>query len=270
MKEASNKGRKASASMQAMETLDLEEVKRRYPKAKANAANLLPRLAQLGSFSSGSRILDVGAAQGRFVAACKEMGFEAAGVEPWGPAIEMSREFGRSLDMILDIRHGTAEMLPFDERTFDIVHAMSVIEHVDDAQRAFDEAYRVLKPGGVFWFLTASSVCPKQQEIQGVPLFGWYPDRLKRRIMKWACESRPHLVGHTQRPAIHWFTPWKARRMLRKSGFRTVFDRWSLPLAPGSSVGKRRSFAIIRSTPVTKLLADVLRPCCSYAAVKPL
>jgi len=52
---------------------------------------------------------------------------------------------------------------------FDIVLAMSVKEHVQDLDKALEEIYRVLKPGGLFWFYSPSSMCPFQGEIKGFP-----------------------------------------------------------------------------------------------------
>jgi len=168
----------------------------------------------------------------------------------------------------ITVLDGIAENLPFESEQFDIVHASSVIEHVLDAEAAFKEAYRVLKAGGVFWFSSASSMCPCQDEIRGFPCFGWYPDRLKRRIMEWAKTKRPHLVGHTETPAINWFTPWKARRMLRKAGFRAVYDRWDLRLPAEGGKAYRLALRFVRLCAVTKIFADIVIPSCSYAAIK--
>jgi len=44
---------------------------------------------------------------------------------------------------------GRIDALPFPDRTFDLVCALDVIEHVDDDRRVFGEISRVLKPGGV-------------------------------------------------------------------------------------------------------------------------
>lgn len=42
--------------------------------------------------------------------------------------------------------------LPFSDRTFDLVCAFDVIEHVEDDQRVFSEVSRLLKDHGVFMF----------------------------------------------------------------------------------------------------------------------
>jgi len=107
-----------------------------------------------------------------------------------------------------------------------------------------------------------------QAEIRGFPGFGWYPDGLKRRIMYWAQEHRPELIGHTGAPAIHWFTPPKAYRMLRGVGFGKIYDRWDLRGADEGGRAYQIVLRLIRSSPATKLLADIALPACSYAAVK--
>jgi hypothetical protein len=86
--------------------------------------------------------------------------------------------------------------------------------------------------------------------------------------MDWAKRSRPELIAHTSQPAYHWFTPWKARRLLREAGFTRVLDRWDLRLPDEGGRRYRAALAVIRSSAVTKTIADVIVPTCSYAAIK--
>lgn len=44
--------------------------------------------------------------------------------------------------------------LPFEADTFDIVCSLAVIEHLENTDHFLREAYRVLKPGGVFYIST--------------------------------------------------------------------------------------------------------------------
>jgi len=240
----------------------------RLPAADADARRLLTSLQRLVDLPESLDILDVGAAAGLFVLAANRMGHRAVGVEPWDGARRVAAQLAQREGVDVPMLAGAAEELPVEPGRFDVVRAMSVIEHVRDPQAAFAEAFRALRPGGVFWFFAASSVCPRQGEISGFPLFGWYPDGLKRRIMLWARDHRPELVGHSKTPAMNWFTPAKARRMLRVAGFREVCDRWQLPRPVELGAAKRAVLAVVRSSPVTRLLADVLRPSCAYAAIK--
>ena len=45
---------------------------------------------------------------------------------------------------------------PFEDETFDIIFSKSVIEHLQNPDFLFDEAYRLLKPNGVFICMTPS------------------------------------------------------------------------------------------------------------------
>jgi SAM-dependent methyltransferase len=49
---------------------------------------------------------------------------------------------------------GTATDLPFPDRSFDTVVAFQVLEHVEDPAAMIREAFRVLRPGGVFILTT--------------------------------------------------------------------------------------------------------------------
>ena len=252
---------------QAAELRPLDLARSIADREAAHARKVMSRLRKLRPLDS-VRILDIGAAQGLFLIACAEAGYDVVGIEPNAGARDVARTLAREHGVSLEIIDGMAENLPLPDASVDVVHAKSVIEHVDDAAKTFREVYRVLRPGGVFWFNTASSMSPLQNEIRGFPGFGWYPDPIKRRVMDWAISHKPHLIGHTTRPAYHWFTPWKARRMLFEAGFSTVFDRWDLRRSNEGGAFQRRVLGLIRSSYATKLIADVVVPGCSYAAIK--
>ncbi len=62
-----------------------------------------------------------------------------------------------SLDKNLLIKNktvGVVEKLPFESNFFDLAVSEWVLEHLNDAEKAFQEIYRVLKPRGKVVFLT--------------------------------------------------------------------------------------------------------------------
>jgi ubiquinone/menaquinone biosynthesis C-methylase UbiE len=252
----------------AKERLSLEASLADLPARKRWAAVVLSRLKRITTVPSGARILDVGAGSGGGLVAFAQLGYRCEGIEPWGPAQETAAELARTTNVSIRIVAGKAESMPFEARIFDVVHASSVIEHVADLDAALAEIYRVLKVGGVFWFSAASSLCPLQEEISGFPFFGWYPNALKLAIMNWAKDARPHLVGFTRTPAVNWFTPGKARAVLKKHGFKKVYDRWDLRGDDEIGARYRPAFRLVRRSPIARTLADIVVSGCSFAAVK--
>lgn len=256
--------------MPATEQLSLDDALARLPGSEAYARTILTRLQSIRPLPPESTaVVDIGAAQGRFVIGCARLGYRAIGIEPWETARETAIRLAMLAGTDTQVLPGTAEATGLPSGQFDVVTAASVIEHVLDPQAAFQEAYRILKPGGIFWFCTASSRCPRQREISGFPFFGWYPDPVKRRVMAWAQQHKPRLVNYTEAPAINWFTPGKAKRMLRQAGFRhVVYDRWDLRQPSEGGTAYQWGLRVVKLGSGTKLLADLLLPGCAFAVVK--
>ncbi|MEK7624732.1 MAG: methyltransferase domain-containing protein [Patescibacteria group bacterium] len=130
---------------------------REYDKKKAyldsfEKKQLLPLLGNL----TGRKILDVGAGTGRLAIELSKLGAEVT-------ALDVSEEMLKELKRKNSARGGSAlggknivtivgdaESLPFRAETFDIVVAAFLIVHLKDPRSFFDEAYRVLKSGGIF------------------------------------------------------------------------------------------------------------------------
>jgi ubiquinone/menaquinone biosynthesis C-methylase UbiE len=188
-------------------------------------------------------------------------------VEPWEPAIEVSRDLAEATGVQLDIRPGVAESLPFEDASVDFVNAYSVLEHVDDPDQVLREVFRVLRRPGAFLFSTTSAISPFQVEIAGFPLFPWYPPPLQRRIMAWATEKRPALVGNTTRPAIHWFKHRDIRRSAREAGFTEVVNRWQLRRGErDDAIG--RVIDLAGSNRAVRLAGDIAASGMEYLVVK--
>ncbi len=252
----------------ATETRSLEWCLKEYPKIEKDATEVIQQIKSKVSFDLNSRILDIGAAQGLFMIALKRLGYQCEGIEPSNQAHRVSKELEKKFNLKLNLTKGFAESLSFKQSSFDVVIGMGVIEHVKDVRTVLSEVYNVLKPGGGFYFLTASSLSPKQNEIRFFPFFSWYPDNIKRKIMKWALKHKPSLIGYTHTPAVNWFTPWKAKKLLKAAGFKKIYDHWDLLPEQCLGQNKRNPLKLIGSNRALRLLADVIKSECSYLAVK--
>jgi 2-polyprenyl-6-hydroxyphenyl methylase/3-demethylubiquinone-9 3-methyltransferase len=256
------------AKHQAAESRSIERVHSLVDSNAVYTRQKLKRIEAQFGIGPPARVLDIGSAQGLFVIAANELGYDCIGVEPSPEARRTAEELGARLGVANPVSAGWAEDLPFEDASFDVIHASSVFEHVIELKKALSEAARVLRPGGVLWFSSASSVCPRQHEIAKVPFFGWYPLPLKRRVMYWARDRHPDLIGGTDTPAIHWFTPRSATRMLHEAGFTDVVGRWQLRQLNEQSGWKRQAVAAVKNRKILSLAADVVVPGCSYAAVR--
>lgn len=246
----------------------MEAILETLPEQTKWAEVVFSRLRRIAAIPEDAVVLDVGSAGGGFLVGCSRLGYRCEGIEPWEEARRNTSRLAKVLGIQLSCVNGRAESIPFDNDTFDVVHASYVMEHVSDVKKSFGEVYRVLRPGGVFWFSAASAMCPLQYEIRGFPLFGWYPERVKRRIMNWAKDAKPSLVGYAKTPAINWFTPWKARELLTRQGFRQTYDRWEIRGLDEGGHLHRVVLKAIRATALSRITADILIPNCAYAAVK--
>src|SRR6202795_2737511 len=94
------------------------------------------------------QVLDVGCGGGSVAKAVKR---ERPDLEVFGCDLSESalKTAGASPDGV-DFRLATAERLPFEDGTFDLVWIFDVLEHVEDPERVLREVARVLKTGAGF------------------------------------------------------------------------------------------------------------------------
>jgi SAM-dependent methyltransferase len=128
----------------------------RADRAIAPLRRLIERdkLRFLGDLGAGSRILEVGAGDGSFVAAMRAAEFDARGVEPSRRAVTAAGAHG------IPVAQGTIEESEPDGPV-DAVVAWHVLEHVDDPAAALGRMRGWLRPGG-----TLVVACPNLSSLQ--------------------------------------------------------------------------------------------------------
>lgn len=88
------------------------------------------------------RILDVGCGTGTMLGYLSEFG-QVQGVDASESAIAFCRERG-----LENVRHVPDGALPFPDRSFELVTAFDVIEHIEDDGAALRDLRRLIAPGG--------------------------------------------------------------------------------------------------------------------------
>ena len=121
--------------------------------AENSAAHLVPMLIEKAFQNPTLSLLDVGAGSGTITASL-------ARYIPQGRVVaaDLSKEIlGKALQHAesvgahnVEVRQGNAYELPFEDGSFDVVHASQMLAHLDDPVKAVREMVRVAKkPGGV-------------------------------------------------------------------------------------------------------------------------
>ncbi|HSX12154.1 MAG TPA: bifunctional 2-polyprenyl-6-hydroxyphenol methylase/3-demethylubiquinol 3-O-methyltransferase UbiG [Rhabdochlamydiaceae bacterium] len=138
---------------------DLEEMwyeSHDHPIALLRAENVLrnPWIEKVIEEKIGNccAVLDVGCGGGFLTNDLAKKGHRVSGID----LSENSLNMARKNDVTNSVQYflASAYELPFPAETFDVVSAMDLLEHVEKPECVIQEASRVLKKGGLFFFHT--------------------------------------------------------------------------------------------------------------------
>ncbi|MGN6200862.1 MAG: class I SAM-dependent methyltransferase [Solirubrobacterales bacterium] len=116
-----------------------------------------------------------------------------------------------------------AEVLPFEDESFDLVLGHAVLHHIPDLDRAFAEFRRVLRPGGMIAFAGEPSrygdtlaALPKRAGLALAPVWRRAIGAKERAVAEYEQSEGHSLEGEVD---VHAFAPADLRRLLRDAGF---------------------------------------------------
>jgi ubiquinone/menaquinone biosynthesis C-methylase UbiE len=150
---------------------------------------------------SGTRVLDVACGPGYAAAAAAVRGASPVGLDFSSEMVEEARGRYRNLDF----RTGDAEQLPFENPEFDAVVLNFGMLHLARPERALEEAYRVLHPGGRVAFTVWDT--PDKAIGFGIVI---------RAIQKHGDMNVPIPAGP---PFFRFSNPDESKRVLNATGF---------------------------------------------------
>ena len=96
----------------------------------------------------GKQLLEIGCGLGTDLLQFARAGAIATGVDLTPASIELVRKRFALEGIPVNAQVADAEHLPFSDGSFDVVYSFGVLHHTPNTQKAIDEIYRVLKPGG--------------------------------------------------------------------------------------------------------------------------
>jgi len=128
----------------------------------------------LDALRPGLDVLDVGCGPGTLTVdlARRVPGGRVVGIDRSADVIAKAAAYAASAEVAVDFAVGDVYALAHPDRSFDVVHAHQVLQHLTDPIRALREMRRVLRPGGVVAVRDSDYSC-----------FSWAP--LDPRLDRW-------------------------------------------------------------------------------------
>jgi len=117
---------------------------------------------------ANEHLLDIGCGAGAAaIRMAQQSGGRATGINVSKGQLAQATERAHSAGIAdrVSFEYGNAMDLEFADRSFDAAMAIDVFAHLSDRQRGFDEAFRVLRPGGHFLMseFTVRGTAPEEQ-----------------------------------------------------------------------------------------------------------
>lgn len=187
----------------------------------AGSEVLLQLVSQNLEPGKNPKILDIGCGFGTFVLFCRKQGYEAYGIDNAEFEINFAQ---RRMREELPAQHpdevyrlGSAESLPFDRESFAVVTLWNVLEHVPDYKKVLAEAHRVLRPGGLFFVLSANYGALRREahyQLLWLPLM---PKSWARKYLEIQGRDPSFLMNH-----IFYVTNLGVLTWLRQKKYRLI------------------------------------------------
>lgn len=172
--------------------------------------------------AGAARWLDLGGGAGEFSALARQRGYEVTLVD--GDARNIAKVASLGIHGVLaDFNHLP---LDFGDATFDGVSMLEIVEHIPQAERLVEEAFRLVKPGGLLLLSTPNAVWWRERVRI---LFGHQPEAegYHYRFFNVAgslalCENAGFAVRHVEFSSPAFGVNWLTRTVLRRDDRRHV------------------------------------------------
>jgi ubiquinone/menaquinone biosynthesis C-methylase UbiE len=198
--------------------VDYDSLAKEYAQHRQVQPEVLRNLLEGSSLGRTSRVLEVGCGTGNYIIALEQ----ATGCAGWGidPSEQMLAK-ARERIHNAHLKPGEAEELEFPAEMFDMVFSVDVIHHVGDREAYFQEAYRVLKPGGKVCTVTDSEDIIRQRQ----PLSTYFPETVECELQRYPriADLRRMMIqtgfGQLQEVAVKFTFPSSDIQIYRDKAF---------------------------------------------------
>lgn len=167
--------------------IDYNPLALKYAQNRRINPRVIEHLVISGKISPSSLVLEVGCGTGNYISTIEE----EVHCSCWGcdPSQQMLSEAGNK-SKNLHLQHGRAEKLEYPENTFDLIYTVDVIHHVSSPDLYFQEAFRVLKPGGKICTVTESGQAIRDRR----PFANYFPDTVAVDLQRYPTITSLHRI----------------------------------------------------------------------------
>lgn len=158
--------------------IDYDSLAENYARHRQVHPALLQALLAEGSLNAASTVLEVGCGTANYIIAIEQrVRCVCWGVDP----SEQMLARARARVSTVTLSAARAEALDAPDGSFNLVFSVDVIHHVTDHRRYFDEAFRVLKPGGRLCTATDSEWIIRNRQ----PLSTYFPATIEPELRRY-------------------------------------------------------------------------------------
>ncbi len=156
------------------------------------------------------KVVEAGCGLGRYVFFLKKLGIDIEGIDFSGETIEHLIKWKNENDFDITFKEGDVTNLPYGDNSISGYLSFGVIEHfIEGPQNALNEAFRVLKPGGITIITTPSKS------------WTYYYLRIRKKIRNIV----KLLLGKKIKKPIffqYWYTAKQLKKFAEKTGFNVI------------------------------------------------
>ncbi len=197
-------------------------------------------------------IADIGGGAATLACVFARAGHRATCIDISTDLLEVGRQRAAAENLPVKFLNCSATSIPLPDHSMDACVVPELLEHVVDWRTVLDEATRLLRPGGFLYLSTTNWLSPRQDEFE-LPLYSWYPARLKRYCERLAKTTHPQLANYGKYPAVSWFTYYRLRDELAARGFDLFMDRLDMIEVRTHGTFKARVARALQRVPLARL-----------------
>ena len=158
--------------------IDYDKIAQNYSKYRESDSGVIQNILEIGSLDNNSIVLEIGCGTGNYISEiCDALLCNCYGIDS---SKKMLNE-GRGKNKKIDFLEGNAEDLKFKDDFFDLTFSVDTIHHLNNHLKYFNEAFRVLKFGGLLATFTDSEDTIRRRE----PLAVYFPETVNYELRRY-------------------------------------------------------------------------------------